>query len=74
MCEEAAIYRLNAVENQHRADGLERLYREVSVEANRLRNRVRDLEDAILRHHDATWKRTREEDERLYDQLGQIWT
>lgn len=74
MCEEAAVYRLDAAEEKHRADRAEELHLKASVEANRLRERVRELEDAILRHHERTWKRTREEDDRLYEQIVYLWT
>lgn len=50
MSEEEAIYRLDVAEQRARADALEELYRKVSVEANQLRLKVRQLEDAILLH------------------------
>ena len=66
MSEEAAIYRLDVAEQRARADGLEELYRKASVEANQLRLRVRELEDAILLHRNELKPDACEDDERLW--------
>ena len=74
MSEEAAIYRLDVAEQRARADALEELYRKVSVEANRLRIRVRELEDAILMHRRHFEHEAGEQDDRLWDMVEHLWT
>jgi len=72
MSEEAAIYRLDAAEERGRANTLEDLYRRASVEANHLRVRVRELEDAVMLHRDR-WD-VDNRDELLYTVLDEPWT
>ena len=74
MSEEAAIYRLDVAEQRARADGLEELYRKASVEANQLRLRVRELEDAILLHRNELKPDACEDDERLWATVERLWT
>ena len=74
MSEEAAIYRLDVAEQRARADGLEELYRKASVEANQLRLRVRELEDAILLHRNELKADACEDDERLWATVERLWT
>lgn len=50
MCEEAAIYRLDAVEAQAKGRVLEELVNGSVRELEVLRGRVRELEDAIILH------------------------
>ena len=74
MSEEAAIYRLDIAEQRARADALEDLYRNVSIEANQLRIRVRELEDAILLHRRHFEHEAGEQDDRLWDMVEHLWT
>ena len=74
MSEEAAIYRLDVAEQRARADGLEELYRKLSVEANELRLRIRELEDAILMHRQHLLNDACEHDDRLWGQVDRLWT
>ena len=74
MSEYASILRLDAAEQQARADGLEDLCRRLSVEANQLRIRVRDLEDAILLHREHQPNDPSPEDERLWAEVRRLWT
>ena len=74
MSEEAAIYRLDVAEQRARADSLEELYRKASTEANHLRIRVRELEDAILMHREHLEKDATEVDDRLWEQVERLWT
>ena len=74
MSEEAAIYRLDVAEQRARADALEDLYRKVSIEANQLRIRVRELEDAILLHRRHFKHEAGEQDDRLWDMVEHLWT
>ena len=72
MSEEAAIYRLDVAELQARADALEDLYRNLSVEANGLRVRIRTLEDAILLHKRDNEADPSEADEKLWSEVWDI--
>ena len=74
MSEEAAIYRLDVAEHRARADALEDLYRKVSIEANQLRIRVRELEDAILLHRERMMTEPTDDDERLWAEVRRLWT
>ena len=74
MSEEAEIYRLDVAEQRARADGLEELYRKASVEANQLRIRVRELEDAITIHRDNLFRDVDAVDRKLWEQVDDPWT
>ena len=74
MSEEAAIYRLDVAEQRARADALEELYRKASVEANALRLRIRELEDAILIHRQHLKLDACEHDDRLWATVEFLWT
>ena len=74
MSEEAAIYRLDVAEQRARADGLEELYRKASVEANQLRIRVRELEDAIILHRENLLPDPTDDDLALWAQVDRPWT
>ena len=66
MSEEAAIYRADIAEADVRLRTLE-------AELDRWKLRVRELEDAILMHR-ATAAASQVRNERLYEQMGDLWT
>lgn len=78
MCEEAAIYRLDAAEAQAKGRVLEELVNGSVRELEVLRGRVRELEDAILLHRSrsARWKMTgsAHDDEELWAKVDAPWT
>ena len=74
MSEEAAVYRLDVAEQRSRADGLEELYRKLSVEVNELRLRIRDLEDGILMHRQHLELDACEHDDRLWAMVERLWS
>lgn len=66
MSEEAAIYRADMAEADVRIRALE-------AELDRWKLRVRELEDAILMHR-ATAAASQVRNDRLYEQMGDLWT
>ena len=74
MSEEAAIYRLDVAEQRARADGLEELYRKASVEANQLRIRLRELEDAIILHRERLMRDITDVDVTLWREVPESWS
>ena len=74
MSEESAIYRLDVAEQRARADGLEELYRKASVEANQLRIRLRELEDAIILHRERLMRDITDVDVTLWREVPESWS
>ena len=74
MSEYASILRLDVAEERSRADALEELYRKTSVEANALRLRIRELEDAILIHRRHLELDACEHDDRLWATVEFLWS
>ena len=66
MTEIAAVYRANMTEADARI-------RALGAELDRWKLRVRELEDAILMHR-ATAAASQVRNDRLYEQMGDLWT
>ena len=73
--EEAARLRLDEAEARAKVVAYEAQIAALERGMSVWRDRVRALEDGILKHHEATWPEPDPADVALYDQLGsELWT
>ena len=73
--EEAARLRLDEAEARAKVVAYEAQIAALERGMSVWRERVRTLEDSILKHHEATWPEPDPADMALYDQLGsELWT